>query len=515
MENIINQKKRTWFNNAILFLVSLIGLVFLFSIIGSVLNWQGTYLRVNTITGNLENNLVVVESLFSREGIRFLIGNVISNFINFTPLIMFIFAIIGIGFAEKTGLFTTLFTVIGKKVKGFWLTFLVVFLSIFSSIIGDIAFVYIIPISAIIFIVNRRNPLVGIIASFAGATGGYGINLFISQMDYSLLNLTEVSARVIDSTYSVSIYGNLFFNIFSAILMTFLITYITENFVVKRVNKYKKEDLIDEVVIGKKEKRGLFLALIASALFVLFFVYMLLPLGTPLSGLLLDYSEKNLYARIFSGNSYVVQGLAFTLTIGLVVCGWLYGYGAKTLKTKNDFSKFLYGSLNNVGGIIILMFLASQLIALFRKTNLGIVFSIWVGDTIRDLSFSSVPLVILLLVLISILNIVQTSAVTKWTIITPTIMPVFMSANITPEFTQAIFKVGDSLTNMVTPFFPYFVLFVGMLQIYNKSDEAIGIKDTYKLLFPYLIGNLIFWLLILVCWYIINLPIGIGVYPII
>jgi aminobenzoyl-glutamate transport protein len=90
-----------------------------------------------------------------------------------------------------------------------------------------------------------------------------------------------------------------------------------------------------------------------------------------------------------------------------------------------------------------------------------------------------------------------------------------MKANISPEFAQAIFRAGDSLTNMITPFFPYFVVFIGMLQLYNKSDEAINIRDTYKLLLPYLLGVFVFWLIVLICWYIINLPIGTGVSPII
>ena len=83
-----------------------------------------------------------------------------------------------------------------------------------------------------------------------------------------------------------------------------------------------------------------------------------------------------------------------------------------------------------------------------------------------------------------------------------------------PEFAQAIFRVGDSVTNIVSPFFPYFVVLIGMLQIYNKQEEAIGLRYTYKLLLPYLIGVFVFWLVILICWYIINLPIGIGVYPV-
>lgn len=515
MENEIKVKKKSWLNNAILFLIALIAFVFILSIIGSALKWEGTYLKVNVTTGKLENNLVVVQSLFSREGIRYIIGNVLTNFINFTPLVMFLFTMIGIGFADKTGLFQSIFTIFGKRLSRFWITFVVVLLSIISTVIGDIGFVLVVPLAAIMFLANNRNPLVGIIASFAGITSGYGINLFVSQMDYNLMGTTELGAKIIDKTYAVSIYGNLFFGIVSTILMTFLITYITEKFIVKRVNKYKREDLIEEIVIGKKEKKGLLYASIAFVIFLAFFIYMLLPLGTPLAGLLLDYGETTTYGRIFSGNSYVVQGLAFMLCLTLLVCGWLYGIGAKTLKTKNDFSNYLYSSLNNIGGILVLFFFASQLIACFKKTNLGTIFTIWVGNFISNLGFSSIPLILLTFILVAIVNVFQSSSVLKWSILTPFIIPVFMKANITPEFAQAVFRAGDSVTNLITPFFPYFVVFIGMLQLYNKSEEAIGIRDTYKLLLPYLLGIFVFWLILLICWYIINLPIGVGVYPII
>ena len=198
----------------------------------------------------------------------------------------------------------------------------------------------------------------------------------------------------------------------------------------------------------------------------------------------------------------------------LIVCGWIYGTIANTLKNKNDFSNYLYDSLNNIGSILVLFFFASELISLFRKTNLGTVFTIKIINIMETLNFSGIPLIIIFFILVAVANIFQTSAVLKWTILAPSIVPLFMKANMSPEFTQMVFRAGDSITNSITPLFPYFVVLIGMLQIYNKQEEAIGIKYTYKLLLPYTIGVLIFWLVILVCWYIINLPIGIGVYPI-
>lgn len=507
------KEKRSWLNNAVMFFMILIILVFILSIIGSVFNWQGTYSKLNVVTGNVENQLVSVESLFSREGARYIIGNVLTTFMSFTPLVMFLFTMIGVGFAEKTGLFKAIFKT-KKKVKKFWLSFIVALVSIVSTVIGDIGFVFIIPLSAIVFLINNRNPIIGIIASFSAMTAGYGINMIITQMDYNLYSITNLSAKLIDKSYNVGINGNIIFTAVCTILLSLLIAFITEKYTVKKAKKYKIDEMIEDDELSSDAKKGLKYSIFVALLSLLFFIYMLIPFGTPLAGLLLDYSETTFYGRVFSGNSYVIQGLAFMLCVTLILCGWIYGRTAHTLKTKNDFSTYLYDSLNNIGSILVFFFFASQLIALFKKTNIGDVFTIKIIDILEKIEFTGFPLMIAFFILVAFVNIFQTSAVLKWSVLAPSIVPLFMRQNISPEFAQAIFRVADSTTNTISPFFPYFIVLIGMLQIYNKNEEAIGIKYTYKLLLPYALGIFIFFILLLICTYIINLPIGVGVYPV-
>lgn len=508
-----NTEKRSWLNNTILFFIFLIGLVILLSVVGSLLNVEGTYSRLNTVTGEVDNFLVSVESLFSREGARYIIGNTLSTFMSFTPLVMFLFSMIGVGFAEKTGLFRALFSRKKTKINKFFLSFIIAFLSILSTIIGDIGFVIVVPLAAIIFLANNRNPIIGIINSFAAITAGYGINVVVSQMDYNLFELTNLSANLVDKTYNVSINGNLIFTSVTSVLMAFLIAFITEKFTVKKAKKYRIDEMIDDEPLSKNEIKGLRCASIFAIFSLLFFVYMLIPFGTPLAGLLLDYDELDFYGRVFSSNSYVIQGLSFIICTTLIICGWIYGTIAKTIKNKNDFSTYIYDSLNNIGSILVLFFMAAELIALLRKSNIGTVVTIKVINILNTLSFSGISLILLLFILIVIANIFQTTATTKWSILSPSIVPMMMKANISPEFTQIIFRVADSATNIISPFFPYFVVLIGMLQVYNKQEEAIGIKYTYKLLFPYLLGVLLFWIIILICWYILNVPVGVGAYP--
>lgn len=507
------KEKKSWLNNAILFLMTLIILVVILSVIGSLLNWEGTYQKLNTVTGNMDSTLVSVESLFSREGARYIIGNVLSTFMSFTPLVMFLFSMIGIGFAEKTGLFKAMFANKNKKVNKFRLSFIIALISIVSTVIGDIGFVIVVPIAAIVFLANNRNPIIGIITSFAAITAGYGINIMITQMDYNLYEITNTASKLIDKTYQVNITGNIIFAAVCSILLALLIAFITEKFTVKKAKKYKIDEFIDEEPLSKDGKKGLLYAMGFALLSFLFFIYMLIPFGTPLAGLLLDYAETDFYGRVFSSNSYVIQGLAFMISVTLIICGWIYGRVAKTINTKNDFSTYLYDSLNNIGSILVLFFFAAQLIALFKKTNLGIVFTIKISEIINSSGFVGIPLVLLFFILVLLINVFQTSATLKWSVLAPSIVPIFMKSNMSPEFAQLVFRLGDSITNIITPFFPYFVVLIGMLQIYNKQEETIGIRYTYKLLFPYLLAVFIFWIVILICSYILNIPIGIGAQP--
>ena len=514
MEETQVNKSKNWLNNAILFFVVFIIFIFILSVIGSLLNWEGSYLVKNAVTGSLESKLVSAESLFSREGIRYIIGNVVSNFINFKPLAMFLFIMIGIGFAEKTGLFTAAFESWSKKINKFWLTFIVVLISILSNVIGEIAFTLIIPISAILFLANNRNPIVAIFASYVGITVGTGINFIVNQLSFDSLNNILIGAKLIDSTYKMNMSTNIIFGIVGTISLTFLITYITEKYTAKKLSKYKIEEVLpDEEIPNNKKKKALRLSLLVTIILISFFIYMLIPTGSPLSGLLLDYDKKDLYGRIFSSNSYVAEGLSFIILAMMLICGWIYGSITGTLKNKKGTPNYLYNSLGNLGGVLILLFFASQLIALFEKSNIGTVATIWIANLVESLNISGLPLILLFFILVVLVNIIDPTSITKLAILGPIATPEFMKANVSPEFMQAVLKLGETVSDIITPLFPYFIVFLGVITIYTKKNESIRIRDIYKLLFPYFLLITVFWALFILCWYIINIPIGPGVLP--
>ena len=510
----IKKEKQKFFHNNVLFFMLLIFLTIIVSWLGSLLNWQATYGRINPIIGKLEGTVVAVENLLSVDGIRYIFGNAITNFITFTPLGLIIISLIGIGMAYYSGLLTVIFQFIGKKLTKFWLTFLVVIIGIISNFVGDMGYVILIPLSAIFFLVNNRNPIIGIIVSFVSIAAGYGINFVATNLDYSLTPYTRLASALVVDNYNLSLYSNIFFTITTTIILAFFITYITEKFIITKVPKYRHDDnfLLEEVVINKKVLRGLVLAGLGFIIVSLIFIYLLIP-GLPSSGLLLDINETTYLGKLFGSNSYFSQSIIYMIVLLMIICGWLYGLGARTIKNKKQFNEALYSNLNNIGPLLLLIFLASQFINLFRTSNIGIVVTVWLGDFINALAFTSIPLIILFFLAVGISNLLLTSSVTKWSILSPIIIPVFMKTNITPEFTQAIYRVSDSVTNIITPALIYFVIFIGFIEIYTKSENKASIFYYYKILLIYSLAILGLWLFVLVAWYILGLPIGVNVWP--
>ena len=171
--------------------------------------------------------------------------------------------------------------------------------------------------------------------------------------------------------------------------------------------------------------------------------------------------------------------------------------------------------MNDIGEIIVLIFLASQLIALFNMTNIGVVITGWGANLISELNFSGIPLILLVMIVVAISNLFQTSPEAKWIIISPVAVPLLMQSNISPEFAQFIFRAADSMTKGMTIFLPSFIIFIGYLNMYNPNKkEPIGIFKAIRYVTPYFAIISVAWILLILFWYLTNLPIGPGVFPI-
>ena len=493
-------------------IVSFIILIFATILISGflhLLNIQSEYTSVNKVTGELVNNVVEVKSLFSTSGIKHIVTTAVSGFVNFEPLGALIIVLIGIGILEKTGFLKTFFTMLTRNSKKNTITFILVFLCLIFSLLGNIGFVIMLPLGALLFKYGRRNPLGGIIATFASLSFGAGINVFLSANDSSLLELTLNAAHTLDQNYAIGTFFSLFIMILALIIVSIVFTTVTEKKIMPRLPRYESTE--EELKITNKELRGLIIGLGAGILYTLLIVYMIIP-GLPLSGALLDNGATKYIDMLFGANSLFNKGFIFIVTMLFVIVGYGYGLMTKTIKNSKDVTESLGYSLDGIGSILVLLFFASLFINVYEESHIGLVITGFISSLIGSLNFTGIGLILITLICIAIANIFCPSSIVKWSMLSSVIVPLFMNASISPEFSQLVYVAGDSITNGLTPLFMYFVIYIAFMEKYNKG-EMVTLFGSIKTLIPYSVYSLIIWAIVLVGFYLIGIPIGIGSYP--
>lgn len=474
-----------------------------------LLNIQAEYSTVNTVSNEVVNNVVEVENLFSTSGIKHIVTSAVNGFVNFEPLATLIIILIGLGILEKTGFMRSFFTILTRNSKRNTVTFILIFICLLFSILGNSGFVIMLPIAALLFKYGRRNPLGGIIASFASLSFGYGINVFLSSNDSSLLTLTINAAKTLDPKYKIGIFFALFIMIVLLIAISVVFTYITEKKVMPKLPRYESDEEV--LVITNKELRGLIIGLGLGIIYTLLVIYMIIP-GLPLSGAFLDHGGERYIDMIFGNNSLFAKGFIFIVTFAFFLIGIGYGFMTKTIKNNKDVTDSLGHSLDDIGSIIVLIFFASLFINVYEESHIGLVITGFISSLIGSLNFTGIGLILITLVCIAIANLFCPSSIVKWSMLSSVIVPLFMNASISPEFSQLVYVAGDSITNGLTPLFMYFVIYIAFMEKYNKG-EMVTLFGSIKTLIPYSVYSLIIWAIVLVGFYLIGIPIGIGSYP--
>ena len=518
--------KKIQFHPITTLLVAIIAVI----VISSILQFfkvQISYAVINS-RGELENTIVAVKGMLSGEGFRFIVSEALRNFATFTPLSSLLVALIGLSVAHASGLIDTFIKRGTLKLNNKVITFILILIAVFSSLINEVGYVILIPLAALVFLANGRNPLLGITAAFCGVAFGYGASLFAGSTEIALVPITEQAARLVDAEYHVSMLSNLFAIILTTLVLSFVGTYVIENIVVKRIGRYKvkeedasgetKEIKLEEMAIEEQkrlerdihEKRGLRYAAIAGLLAIVLFAYMIMP-GLPGSGLLLDKTQFAYIDQLFGDNSYFQSG--FTVLVGLffTITGIAYAIGAASLKNDKDLIEKASAYLKNTGYVIVLMFFASNLIAIFKETNMGTVIVGLISNLVKEIPFSGFPLILVVLLAIGVSNLFVTTQTTKWTMLSPVVVPLLMQNNISPQFAQFIYRAGDSMTKGITPLLAYFIIYLAYLNIYNKDDDPITIGKAISFVSPYCLIISLTWIFIILFFYMLGIPIGPGV----
>lgn len=484
--------------------------IVVFSSILFVFNVGSTYQLISSVSKDYTPITESVIPLFNLSGLKYIFTNSVTNFANYPAFINLIIILIGIGVLDKSGFLQAFVTLTTRKTKKTTVTFVIILICLLSSIIGDLSYLIFLPLFSLFFNYAKRSPLLGIVITYASLAIGSSLSVVFTAVDSALSQVTILNAGVLQNDYSIKITSLLFINLLVILLIAYVFTKITETYVVKKLPKYEFPDsLMEESVLTKKQMRGLLCSAIIGVIYVIIVAYNIIP-GLPLSGNLLDYSQKLYIDKLFSVDSFFSNGFVFIITFFFILIGLVYGVFAKTIKSDKDFINSLGHSLDGIGKTILMIFVASICISVLHISNIGDTLTTLLTSLSNNLNFISLPLVLLLLFVSMIATILVPTSLDKWGILSSTFVPSFMNAGLTPEFAQLVFRLGEAVTMCITPFLVYFVIYLAYLQKYSSDDNNIGIMESIKFQIPYALVTFVIVITVLVLFFVTNIPLGIA-----
>lgn len=444
----------------------------------------------------VNQSIIKPNNLLSADGIRWIFTNLEHNFVEFPPLGLVLVIMIGIGVAEGSGLFTVLVRqlVLGAPKK--MITAAIIIAGIFSHLASEVGYVILIPLGAMIFHALGRHPMAGFAAAFCGVSAGFGSNFLIGSVDPILAGLSTSAAQILDPEMVINPLVNYFFMVASAIMIVVAGTWITEKIVEPRLGVYQGNvEKLQAVELTPLEKKGLRFAGWSTLAFIILIGMMVIPTN----GILRNPENGSVLHSPF------MDGIIFVLLLIFFVPGLVYGVVVGSIKNDKDVVKHMTHSMKGLAAYIVLVFFAAQFVYFFRYSNIGLIVAINGAEGLSSIGLTGIPLMISFVILAAFINMFMGSASAKWAIMAPVFIPMFMLLGYHPGLTQAAFRIGDSVTNVITPMMSYFALIVTYAE---KYDDKYGIGTIISLMIPYTLMFLLFWIILLVVWMQFGIPVG-------
>ena len=460
---------------------------------------------------------VAINNLLSGASLTEFMATMVQTFVNFAPLGVVLVAMLGLGVAEHTGFINALLRAILSVTPKMLLTPALIGVGILSHIAVDAGYVLVIPLGAVIFYAAGRHPLAGIAAAFAGVSGGFSATFFVpSALDPMLAGLTQEAARIIAPAAEVNPLNNYFFTTASTFLVIAVGWFLTDKVIEPRLKGTEVDGDTSQMptmeALEPNERRGLVAAVAAMAIAIVLFILTLLPAGTPWAADPATLAPGTHPLMAFTAP--LMQSIVGLIFIFFLLPGVVYGYVAGTANSHRDIIEGMSKSMSGMGYYIVMAFFAAQFIYAFSQSNLGVLFAIKGANALQAMGLHMSLMLVGLVLLSGAVNLLIGSASAKWALIGAIMVPMMMQLGISPDLTQAAYRVGDSSTNIVTPLLPYFPLIVVFCQKYVKSA---GVGTLLALMLPFSISLLVIWTLFLIGFWALGIPLGVGasyVYPV-
>lgn len=507
-----HQGQRTWLESA-LNGIERVGnrlpdpavLFFILLLVTWVLSWALSGVEFGAIHPQTGEPIQIINQLAGPQMAAFLSG-MVRTFVLFAPLGVVLVAMLGVGVAEHTGFINAaLRKILAVQFFGIssasFLAPLVVFVGVMSSTAVDAGYVVVIPLGAVMFYAAGRHPLAGIAAAFSGVSGGFSANFIPSALDPMLAAITQEAAQVIEPGLMVNPLSNWFFMSASCIVVVLAGWWLTDKVIEPRLIKETPVDA-DTSSLPKME------ALQAHEQSALRWAFLsILMLGALLTAIALPASSplRDAQGSLGSFSSPMMLSIVPFILIFFMVPGMVYGYQAKTIRSHRDVIEGMSKSMSSMGYYIVMAFFAAQFIAAFGQSNIGLLLAMNGASFLESLALPAQLTIIGILILTVFVNLFVGSASAKWLIIAPIFVPMLMQLGISPELTQAAYRIGDSSSNIITPLLPYFPLVVVFCKRYYTGA---GIGTLISLMLPYAIILFVIWTAFLMVFWALGLPLG-------
>ncbi|MEQ8692531.1 MAG: AbgT family transporter [Pseudomonadales bacterium] len=447
---------------------------------------------------------LAVANQMSGSALAAFLANMVSTFTGFAPLGVVLVAMLGVGVAEHTGFINAGLKSLLSITPQTLLTPMLLLVAIVSHTAADAGYVLVIPLWGIIFYAAGRHPLAGIACAFAGVSGGFSANFIPSGIDPLLQGFTQQAAQIIDPSREVNPLSNWLFTSVSSVLVIAIGWFLTDKVVEPRLSRTKLNDDVGQVAdnemgdLTAQEKRGLRAAVATMLAGIALLVWALYPEDSPL---------RAANGDLTAFSAPIMQSIVPLIFLLFLIPGAVYGYVAGTVKDHRDIIAGMSNSMGTMAYYLVMIFFCAQFTAAFAQSNLGALLAVTGADALKALALPGAATLMGIILLTALVNLLIGSASGKWALLAPIFVPILMGVGMSPELTQAAYRVGDSSTNIITPLMPYFPLVVAYCQRWVGNT---GIGTVTALMLPFSIAFLVCWSLFLVVYWALGIPLGLA-----
>jgi len=423
----------------------------------------------------------------------------VKNFAEFPPLGIVLVALLGVSVADRAGLIDAIVRATLGATPARFVTPALLVVAILSHAAGDTGFVLVVPLGGVIFQAVGRNPVLGVAVAFAGVSGAFSACFLPSTLDVLLQGFTQAAAQLVDRDRFVNPLCNYYFMAASSFLLVLVGWFVTELIVEPAVGPWKHQAAQTSEgfrPLSSREWGALLASFGVGLLVTVFLVIVAAPVDSPL---------RNKFGSLIGAEAPLMALIVPLMVLYFAAMGLVYGYAAGNFKSHRDVVEGMGRSMADMGYYLVLAFFAAQFTAVFRDSNLGALASTKGALALGGLPLPKFSLVIAVVLLTAVLDLLIGSASAKWAFMAPILVPMLMPLGISPEWTQAAFRIGGSCTNIITPLMPYFPL---VLAFVRRYDPAAGVGTIIAMTLPFWTAFIISWTALLYVFWVFGWALG-------